>query len=112
MIALTTTEKLTAEKEEALQRGLGKAIALLPGKSEAHLMISLQGDVPMFFQGEKRCAAFLEVSCFGRSAMPEAYEKMTGALCALLEKTLCVPPASTYVKYTESANWGWNGRNL
>jgi len=110
MIALTTSAGL-AGKEEALKAGLGRAIALLPGKSEAHLMLSLTGGTPMYFQGEKRDAAFLEVSCFGKGR-PEAYEKLTGAVCDLLEKELGLSPANVYIKYAETTNWGWNGGNL
>ncbi|MDR1464963.1 MAG: hypothetical protein LBJ11_06675 [Oscillospiraceae bacterium] len=111
MIALTTSASLPPAKAEALKSGLGQAIALLPGKSEAHLMISLTGDTPMYFQGEAREAAFLEVSCFGHGK-PEAYGNMTAAVCRLLEKELGIAPANTYVKYAETTNWGWNGGNL
>jgi len=110
MFALTTSASI-AGKEEALKEGLGKAVALLPGKSEAHLMISLTGDTPMFFRGEKCGAAFLDVGCFGRGK-PEAYARMSGAVCALLEKELGIAPANVYIKYSETMDWGWNGGNL
>ena len=112
MIVLTTTAAIPPTAEAALTRGLGRAIELLPGKSEAHLMISYQGSVPMAYQGMKQeSAAFLEVSCFGH-VDPKGYDAMTGAVCALLEETLGVPPAKVYVKYAETGNWGWNGRNF
>jgi hypothetical protein len=112
MITLTTTAQIPPAAEAALTAGLGRAIELLPGKSEAHLMLSFQGGVPMAFQGTKQeAAAFLEVSCFGH-VDPAAYNTMTGAVCALLEKALAIPPAKTYVKYTETTNWGWNGVNF
>jgi phenylpyruvate tautomerase PptA (4-oxalocrotonate tautomerase family) len=110
MIALTTSADL-AGKEAALKTGLGQAIALLPGKSEAWLMLSLTGGTPMYFQGEARDTAFLDVSCFGQGS-PAAYGKLTGALCDLLKKQLGLAPANVYVKYSETANWGWNGGNL
>jgi phenylpyruvate tautomerase PptA (4-oxalocrotonate tautomerase family) len=111
MIALTTSAHITPADETALRAGFGRAIELLPGKSETHLMISFTGDTPMAFQGEKRDAAYLEVSCFGHVA-PEAYAKMTGAVCALVCETLHIDTANTYVKYTETTNWGWAGRNF
>ena len=110
MIALTTSVSLSG-KEDALKAGLGRAISLLPGKSEAHLMLSLTGNTPMYFQGQKRDAAFLEVSCFGHGS-PAAYGRLTAAVCALLEKELGLDPANVYVKYAETTNWGWNGGNL
>jgi hypothetical protein len=110
MITLTTSANI-AGQEDALKAGLGKAIALLPGKSEAHLMLSLTGNIPMYFRGEACDAAFLEVSCFGHGK-PEAYEAMTGAVCGLLAQTLALDPANIYIKYDETTNWGWNGHNL
>ena len=111
MITLTTSADITPERAEALKAGFGQAIALLPGKTETWLMASLAGNTPMYFQGEAREAAFLEVSCFGKGK-PEAYGKLTGALCELLEQQLGIDPANVYVKYSESSNWGWNGGNL
>ena len=110
MFALTTSVNL-AGKEEALKAGLGRAVALLPGKSEAHLMISLTGDTPMYLRGEKCDAVFLDVSCFGHGNA-EAYGRMSGAVCALFEKELRIDPANVYIKYSETMNWGWNGGNL
>ena len=111
MIALTTNQAISGEQSVRLKDGLGQAIALIPGKSEARLMISLTGGAAMFFQGEPRQAAFLEVSCFGH---PDAasYERLTGVVCELLEEVLGVPPENVYIKYSETDHWGWNGRNL
>jgi len=110
MFALTTSAGI-AGKEEALKTGLGRAVTLLPGKSEAHLMISLRGDVPMYLAGQARGIAFLDVSCFGKGNSA-AYARMTAAVCALFEKELGIDPANVYVKYSETGDWGWNGGNL
>ncbi len=110
MIAMTTSVNL-AGKEDALKAGFGRAISLLPGKSETYLMLSLTGDTTMYFQGEKRNAAFLDISCFG-CGNPQAYESLTGAVCGLLKDVLGLDPANVYVKYSETSNWGWNGGNL
>ncbi|MDR2525684.1 MAG: hypothetical protein LBC83_05845 [Oscillospiraceae bacterium] len=111
-IVLITTAAIPPAVEAMLTKGLGHAIELLPGKSESHLMISYQEKTPMAFHGEKQSAcAFLEVSCFGR-VDPKGYDAMTGAVCKLLEDTLQIPAASTYIKYTETTNWGWNKKNF
>ena len=111
MISLTTSAEITSESAERLKAGFGQAISLLPGKSEAWLMVSLKGDTAMYFQGAKRDAAFVDVSCYG-SGRPEAYGKLTGAVCDLLQTELGLDPANVYVKYSETPNWGWNGGNF
>ena len=46
---LTTTP--TAEEMEAIKTDLGKAITKIPGKSEAWLMVQLQGGCALWHQG-------------------------------------------------------------
>jgi hypothetical protein len=111
MITLTTAAKITPERETILRQGLGQAIALIPGKSEAHLMLSFNGGVPTAFQGEKRDCAFYEVRIFGTTD-PKNYVPLTNAICKLTETALNVSAANTYIQYDECANWGHNGSNL
>ena len=111
MIQLTTSAAVTPENAERLKVKFGQAISLLPGKSESKLMISMRGETPMFFQGEKRGAAFVEVSCFGQGKAG-AYESLTAALCEILKEELSVDPGNIFIKYSETPYWGFNGRNL
>ena len=111
MINLTTSAAIDAPAAEKLKAGLGRAIPLLPGKSESLLMISLRGNTPMYFHGEALDLAFVEVNCFGH--LPSAaYEKLTGAVTELLGDVLAIKPENVFIKYFETDNWGWNGRNL
>lgn len=48
-IATTTNVPVSDEAKQRLSSRLGQAIRNIPGKSEAWLMLSVQGDVPMFF---------------------------------------------------------------
>ena len=111
MINLTTSAAIDTPTAERLKAGLGRAIPLLPGKSESLLMISLRGDTPMYFHGEALDLAFVEVNCHGHLP-PASYEKLTGAVCELLGEVLAIRPENIFIKYFETDNWGWNGRNL
>lgn len=104
--------KISQEKEKALKEKLGKAIANIPGKSESWLMLEFQDECRMYFKGEnEKPMAFVEVKVFGK-ANRGAYEKMTAAICEILQEELSIAPSETYVKYEEAANWGWNGSNF
>jgi phenylpyruvate tautomerase PptA (4-oxalocrotonate tautomerase family) len=83
----------------------------LPGKSEAHLMLSFQGDVSMAFQGKKTDAAYLRVSIFGK-AERAAFEALTKVLCEVLGRVLGIDKSHVYIQYDECTHWGWNGFNL
>lgn len=111
-ILTKTNASISPEQETALKTKLGKAITLIPGKSENWLMLSFEDNCRMYFQGESKDAvAFVEVKLFGRGS-GDAYDKLTAAITAALNEVLHIGPSKVYVKYEETAHWGWNGNNF
>lgn len=102
------TEKQAAEKMKA---EFGKAIELLPGKTERWLMVSFDSQDEMFFAGSSSPSAIAEISVFGK-AKPEYYEKLTAEVCRIISENTDIPPDRIYVKYSETDNWGFNGTNF
>lgn len=104
--------EITKEKEKALKQRFGKAIALLPGKSESWLMLTFQDNCRMYFKGENDSGiAFIEVKIFGTTGH-DNMERLTAELCHILKEELSIAPDKVYVKYEEVKNWGWNGGNF
>lgn len=111
-IRTTVSTELTPENKENLKAEFGKAIALIPGKSEAWLMLAFEDKVDMYFKGSNlNKYAYLEVNLFG-SASNAAYDALTAALSETISKELGIDPANVYVKYEEAEHWGWNGSNF
>ena len=54
----------------------------------------------------------LEVNVFGRSVPGSAWEKLTESIMAALNSTLGIPEDRTYIRYTATTDWGWNGGNF
>lgn len=107
-----TTVSISQEKEEAIKKKLGKAIELIPGKSESWLMVSFDGNSVMYFKGSnEKPLAFVDVKIFGK-ASADAYSKLTRAITDILKDELCISPDGIYVKYEEVLTWGWNGSNF
>ena len=103
---------LTKDAEDALTAAYGKIITLIPGKTEAYLMLSFEGDCHIRFAGtDDRPAAWVEVQVLGKLGETVA-ERMTAAICTLLEEKLGIPGDRVYVKYEEVQTWGWNGGNF
>lgn len=99
-------------KKEAIKKKLGKAIELLPGKSESWLMVSFDDNSVLYFKGsDENPLAFVEVKIFGK-ASDEAYNKLTKAITEILGDELHILPDCIYVKYEEVSHWGWNGSNF
>lgn len=103
--------KTNQNVDKAIKLELGNAITAIPGKSEAWLMVSLEGNKDMYFKGSNEPCAMFDVSIFG-SASDSAYDDLTKRLCAISEKYLGVSPDRTYVKYTEISHWGYNNFNF
>ncbi len=111
MIDSKITLPVSPEKKEELKTELGKLIATL-NKPEAYLMVGIADNYDLWFGGKKLDkGAYVEVSLLG-SASSEAYNKLTGQICALLSDKLGIPGNAVYVTYHAVSDWGWNGQNF
>ena len=110
-ISTKTNVPVSEKQTVSLKTRLGKAIELLPGKSESWLMLSFEGSIPMYFQGKADPAAMVEVNCYGRIDAAAA-DRMTAAVTDIVSDELSIPAGRIYVKYEETGLWGWNGSNF
>ncbi len=103
---------ISKEQEIILKERLGKAIELLPGKSERWLMTGFLDQFHLYFRGENnQPAAFIEVKVFGGENRA-AFDKLTAEITKIFHEVLSIAQDHIYVKYEAVANWGWNGENL
>lgn len=111
-ISTTTNVKLTGDMCDSIKKKLGKAIELVPGKSENWLMVSFDYEKIMYFKGKNdKPMAFVDVKIYGRASR-DAYNNLTREITKILGEELNIQPDCVYVKYEEVSNWGWNGSNL
>ena len=110
-IQVHTNVKISHEREINIKTRLGKAIEVVPGKSESWLMIAIRDDVRVYFKGTDAPAAFVDVSVYGRDDA-RAFNDLTAQICDILNDELDIPANRIYVKYSATANWGWNGGNF
>ena len=52
------------------------------------------------------------MNVFGRPVPGSAWEKLTEQLMAAVEKERGSPGDRTYIRYTATTDWGWNGGNF
>ncbi len=110
-ISTKTNVTVSQEQEIALKTAFGKAIELIPGKSERWLMLKFSDGERMWLDGDDAPAAMLEVEIFG-CASSAAYDALTAELTKTVSAVLSVPASRIYIKYEEINNWGWNGSNF
>ncbi len=111
-ISTKTNVAISKDKEIKIKNLLGKAIELLPGKSENWLMLSFEDECRLYFKGKSdKSIAYVEVKLFGKSTK-EAYDKLTFEITNILNQELDITPDNIYVKYEEVSHWGYNGHNF
>lgn len=99
---------LNKDKKESIKTQCGKAISLIPGKSESYLMVKVQDNCSMWFKGAGEPCAMCSVSVFG-NASSQSCEALTKELCEILEREADIDPSRTYVKFQFIDTWGYNG---
>ena len=86
---------ISPEQEARLKTSFGELMPLLY-KTEDWLMLSFEDHCRLYFKGSGEAAAFVEVKLYG-AADRGAYNKMTAAVTALLNKELNIPSERIYV---------------
>lgn len=101
---------LTKEQETALKDEFGKAISLIPGKSENWLMVNIQPRCSLYFRGSSDLpTAMVSVMIYGK-ANPTAYDALTDRFNTILSSVAGIK--NMYVSYSETSNFGFNGSNF
>lgn len=107
-INVKTSKELSSEKIETVKTELGKAISLIPGKSEAWLMVNIEDKCNIYFKGtDNNDTAYVEVNLFG-DASKDNCEKLTIKICNILDSIAEIPSDRIYVKYEFCDMWGYN----
>ena len=107
-IAISTSKILSEEQKDALKSELGRKISVIPGKTEAKLMVDISDGHSMYFAGGKRELAFLDVRCYGSTEF-ENKKAFTEAAFTAVQQTSGLPQDGIYLSYGEFANWGTLG---
>lgn len=107
-IAVNTSKTLSGEQKTALKAALGEKIAVIPGKDESKLMVDISDGHTMYFAGEKRDLAYLDVKCFGTTELTHK-KAFTEAAFEAVQQTTGLAQDAIYLTYSEFANWGTLG---
>lgn len=107
-IHIKTSKKLSDGQKDALSAGLGQKISLLPGKSEAYLMVDISDGHTMYLSGKKGDLAFAGIEIFG-SAKPADQKRLTEAVFNALQEHAGLGAGQVYVTFTEREHWGMHG---
>ena len=107
-IAINTSKPLSDMQKEQLKTELGEKITVIPGKSESRLMIDISDGHTMYFAGEKRELAYVDVKCYGTTEFANK-KAFTEAAFEAVQQITGLPQDGIYLTYSEFENWGTLG---
>lgn len=101
---------VTAEQETALKTRFGKAISLIPGKSEEYLLLEFEDNCRLWLRGRNEPpVAYIEAAIFGNEDH-RGFDDFTAEATKAVAEVLSVPPDRVYIKFEDIAVWGVAGR--
>ena len=110
-INVKTNVSVSDDTASDIKSALGQAISCIRGKSEAWLMVCIEPEQKLYFQGTDSPAAFVEVKIYGSAGRAE-YDALSAKITSIINSSLDIAPGRIYVKYEEVENWGFKGHNF
>ena len=103
------SDSVSKEQEIALKKGLGKAISMIQGKSEAYLLCEFEDNCRLWLRGEQNePIAYITVSIFGNESH-SGNDRFFAEVTRLYNEVLSIPSDRIYIKYDDISVWGVNG---
>lgn len=66
-VSISSSQHIADDKAERLQKEIGKAVSVIPGKSIDNCMIQIKGDCKTFMGGKSVNATFCEIRMLGKA---------------------------------------------
>ena len=91
-----------SEKQEIrIKQGFGKAIGLVPGKSEEYLLLELEDQCRLWLRGRNEAPmAYIEAAIFGNESHA-GYPAFSAEVTQILQDTLSIPAENCYIKFED-----------
>jgi len=106
-IHMSLSERINKSQELQIKNDFGKAITLIPEKSEASLMLSIDSDCNMYFKGTDDPCAILEVRMMGNASRNE-YTNFVSVATSIINNICGIPRERIYVSFFSTTTWGCN----
>lgn len=103
---------ITKEQEVDIKKRFGKAIELVPGKSEEYLLLEFEDNCRLWLRGEQnQPIVYIEAAIFGNEGH-YGYDAFTTEVTKALSDILKIQPDRVYIKYEDITGWGVSGRYI
>ena len=108
-IKVKTSCPITNEQEVRIKTLMGKAIELVPGKSEEYLLLEFEDHCRLWLRGNNdEPTAYIEAAIFGNENH-FGYDAFTAEITRIFAETLGISPDHIYLKFEDIPAWGIQG---
>ena len=111
-ITVKTNKEINNNTSLEIKQSLREAISLIPGKSEAWLMIEFEESKNMFFKGTSEDVAMIEVKVYGKPLNSKLLNNFTSEVTNIISRALNISTTRIYISYLFTEVWGYNGENF
>ena len=103
---------ISEEQEQALKARLGKAIELVPGKNENHLLLQIEDSCRLWLRGDnRRPMGYLTVSIFGNESHA-GYREFSAAVTEIYRELFEIAPEDFYIQFEDITAWAVRGQYI
>ena len=103
---------VTNEQEKKLKARIGKAIGLVPGKTEAYLLLEFEQNCHLWLRGgNAEPVAYIEAAVFGNEGHA-GYPAFTAEVTNAFHDVLGIEPENCYIKYEDIIAWAAAGQYI
>lgn len=108
-IKAKTSCPFNKNQETEIKVRMGKAIELVPGKSEEYLLLEFEDNCRLWLRGDNtEPIVYIEVAIFGNE-LHYGYDAFTAEVTAIFSDVLELGPERIYIKYEDITAWGVQG---
>ncbi|GMO30052.1 MAG: hypothetical protein LBG79_02260 [Spirochaetaceae bacterium] len=107
-LSISVGEKLNAVQREKLKTEMGRLITIIPGKSEADLILHINDSGVMYSGGAELSCAYIDLRVYTKTT-EEAKKRFTREACVFMSKEFGIPVERQYLTIREFENWGYDG---
>ncbi|MDR2478912.1 MAG: hypothetical protein LBD48_06330 [Treponema sp.] len=107
-ISVAIGHKLEAAQKEKLTAELGRLITIIPGKTEADLIVQIQDSGALYMDGREIPCAYIDLRVYTKTS-DEAKKRFTRETCAFIAREFNIPVERQYLTIREFENWGYDG---
>lgn len=107
-INVNISKKLGDADKDTLKSKLGELITILPGKTEDVLMVGINDACTMYFAGQKKDTAYVDVRIYKQCDF-ESKSRFTKEVSRFLEQRFGIDGGSLFLSIGEYETWGYRG---